>query len=100
MKLRIKYGVGKWVMWGYKGRMIYPFLLFSQARDDVEDWLFRHEMQHVYQLRRLGWWRFHAQYLWSLIRVGYDKNQFEVEAVASQHDTLTFEERKLKYATK
>ena len=86
-------------MWGYGGRMIYPFLLFSAAPKEVEDWLFRHEMQHVYQLRKLGWWRFHLQYLWYLARFGYKRNPFETEAVAHETDSLTFNERLLKNAS-
>ena len=85
-------------MWGYKGRMIYPFLLFSQAQGDVLDWLFRHEMQHVYQLRKLGWIRFHLKYLWLLIRKGYKRHPFEIEAVDSELQELTQEERRLKNA--
>ena len=78
--------------------MIYPFLLFSEVRGAVADQLFRHEMQHVYQLRKLGWIRFHAKYLWSLIRHGYTDNDFEIDARAHEITPLTRDERRLKNA--
>jgi hypothetical protein len=42
-----------------------------------------HEYVHVWQSRTLGWWglKFIVKYIWYLIRYGYEKNPFEVEAV-------------------
>jgi hypothetical protein len=93
MKLKVKYNVGKWIMWGYGGRALYPFMLFAKSRDDVPDWLFRHELEHIYQAVKLGWWRFHLKYLWYLIRYGYGNNPFELEAVEKSADPLTEVER-------
>jgi hypothetical protein len=41
-----------------------------------------HEYVHVWQSRSHGWWGlwFMAQYVWYLIRYGYENNPFEVEA--------------------
>ncbi len=97
MKLRIKYDVGRWIMWGYGGRVLYPFILFRQAKEDVPDWLFRHELEHVYQIRRMGYIWFHIKYLYLLIRHwSYDKHPFELEANERQDDPLTNKEKELR----
>ncbi len=96
MKLRIKYDVGSWIMGKYYGKVLYPFMLFSEAQEDVNDRLFRHELEHVYQIRRMGWLVFYVKYLWLLLRNGYDNHPFELEAKARQYDPLTDKERRLK----
>ena len=96
MKLRIEYNMGKWIMWGYGGRLLYPFMLFAKSQEGVPDWIFRHEMEHVYQVRRNGWLRFHLIYLWELLRHGYKNNPFEVEARATESFELSDLERALK----
>lgn len=95
MKLRIRYGVGRWLMGRFKGKVFYPFVLFSQPQDQVTKWLFRHEMEHVYQVRRKGWLRFYITYICQAIRHGYDAAPFEIEASKRQYDPLTEEERKI-----
>lgn len=51
--------------------------------------LFRHELQHCYQMKRLGWWRFHWEYLKELVKNGYRQNKFEVEAYDIDNTPLT-----------
>lgn len=100
MKLRIRYE--NWVctrapFLGYPaGIVLYPFMLFKRRKEEVSDKLFRHELQHVYQVRREGWLKFYLTYLWYQMRYGYAKNPYEVEANAVENDPLTPEERKLK----
>ena len=94
MKLRFHYDMGKWIMWGYGGRVLYPFILFKMAKKDVPTKLFRHEMEHVYQVQRVGWLVFHARYLWYLIRGGYDNNPFEREARMRANEPLTATEER------
>lgn len=98
MKLRIKYNVGRWLMWSYRGKVLYPFMLFSEAQTDVSEQLFRHELEHVYQIQRMGWWVFYLKYLWLLMRHGYQQHPFELEAEARQDDPLTEDELELKNA--
>ncbi len=74
--------------------MLYPFILFRYPKKDVPTELFRHEMEHVYQIMRLGWWVFHFRYMWYLIRGGYDDNPFEVEARMRQKEPLTATEER------
>jgi len=80
MKVRVKYGCGRWIMWGYKGRVIYPFILFAQKPKEVPGWLWVHEHHHIIQIRRDGYWTFHIKYIWWLIKYGYENNPYEVEA--------------------
>lgn len=94
--MKIRYNVGKWIMWSYRGKVLYPYVLFRDAKEDVPDWLFRHELEHVYQVQREGWLKFHVKYLYWLIRYGYDHNPYELAAIKIQSKRLTIKERKLK----
>lgn len=83
--------------WSWIGGMvIYPFMLFKRPKEEVSDRLFRHELEHVYQVRREGWFKFYLTYLWESIRRGYKSNKYEVAANAVENTPLTAEERKLK----
>lgn len=90
---KIKYNVSKLIMWGWQGKVFYPYVLFAQSKEDVTDELFRHELEHVYQVQRMGWWKFYISYLWLAIRHGYDLHPYEVEAVSHQTEPLTTVER-------
>ena len=92
-KLRFKYSVP---LFGLRGIVLYPFVLFSQSREDVSEQLFRHEMEHVYQVRLDGWLSFYFGYVFLLLIYGYKKHPFEVEAREYENDPLTDEERRLK----
>jgi hypothetical protein len=46
----------------------------------------RHEVAHVLQYEREGWFGFLAKYLWYSIRFGYKQNPFETQARESQTD--------------
>lgn len=71
--------------------VLYPYVLFSDSRERVDALLLRHEIVHVRQVRRLGWWRFYSHYLWEYFRhrcsgmegeAAYRKISFEQEAYA------------------
>lgn len=49
-------------------------------------WL-RHELKHVEQYQKLGYFRFIVLYLWYSFRYGYYNNPFELEARAAEEDT-------------
>ena len=42
-------------------------------------WL-KHELCHIEQFRRYGFFRFMVMYVWESMRKGYYKNKYEVEA--------------------
>ena len=46
----------------------------------------RHEVAHVLQYHREGWFGFLAKYLWLSLRFGYRQNPFELEARDAQTD--------------
>lgn len=96
MKLRFKYRFLPFRRLAIGGMVLYPFVLFKRSKEDVSDRLFRHELQHVYQVRREGWLKFYLTYLWYQVRYGYSKNPYEVEATSFENDPLTPQERKLK----
>ena len=52
----------------------------------LDDRVLRHEAAHVEQWRRYGLFGFLVRYLWWHFRYGYDRNPFEVEARAAEHD--------------
>jgi len=75
--------------------VIYPFVLFKAKRKNVSEQLFRHELEHVYQVEELGWFSFYISYLWLLVRHGYDDHPYEREAYAAEHSDLDEWERNL-----
>ena len=61
------------------GRTIY---LWNASKEDLlknKNWL-RHELVHVRQFLRYGFFPFIFMYLWESIKRGYYHNKFEVEA--------------------
>ncbi|MEO7310642.1 MAG: DUF4157 domain-containing protein [Chitinophagaceae bacterium] len=46
----------------------------------------KHELKHVEQYRKNGYFGFLAKYLWESIWHGYTNNKFEVEARAAEND--------------
>lgn len=95
MKLRIKYG--SWmVRKGYTAWVLYPFMIFRAKKAGVSDVLFRHELEHVYQVRRDGWLVFYVKYLYYLARYGYLKNPYEMDAREAETQPLTTVEKGLK----
>jgi len=89
---------------GANAMVIYPFILFETQRFRYEKnppytrRLFRHEWQHVIQVRREGWFRFYASYLWQQITKGYDDNKWEVEARMYEDEPMPDECEQLFYA--
>jgi hypothetical protein len=80
--LKVREFVCPWLFGKYrikaKAIVLYPFVFY---RSELSKFLFReHEMVHVDQVRRLGWFKFYISYLIEQYRVGYQNNKFEVEA--------------------
>ncbi len=95
MKLRVIYNT-RLVRKGYSAWVLYPFIFFRQKQEAVSDSLFRHEMEHVYQVMRMGWWTFYFKYLYYLWKLDYDDIPFEMAAHAMQDLVLTPTERRFK----
>ncbi len=80
--------------------VLYPYVLFAQPRQKISASVLRHELVHVQQVRRLGWFRFYFAYLAEYSRhlwrlrdhfQAYLAISFEAEAYRLQ-DRLTLEE--------
>lgn len=95
MKIRVCYST-RLIRQPYAAWVLFPFMLFRGSKEEVDDRLFRHEMQHVYQVQRIGWWKFYASYLWLLYKHGYASHPYEVEARERETDKLTTVERYFK----
>ena len=46
----------------------------------------KHELCHIEQFKRYGFFRFAMMYLWESMRKGYYKNKYEVEAREAELD--------------
>ena len=93
MKLRFKYNRN---LYGWAGIVLYPFVLFSRKKEHVSDKLFRHELEHVYQVRKMGWWRFYLTYLYEMARYDHEDRSLEIMANAMENVPLTLVEQMLK----
>jgi hypothetical protein len=77
------------------GRTIH---LHNTSRNEfLEDrrWLL-HELKHIEQFRRYGFFRFIVLYLAESIRHGYSNNKYEIEARAAERDEKIYDRWKLK----
>jgi len=96
MKIRVIYRFLP-IRWTWIGGItIYPFICFKRSKGEVEDYTFRHELEHIYQVQELGWIRFYLTYLWESLRHGYRRNKFEVAARDIEDTPLDKYERNLK----
>ena len=93
MKVREIHGSRIARLLGVGAITLYPFILFRDAEPAGE--IVTHERIHVAQVRRVGWLRFYAGYLWQYARgrlhgLGHDGAyraiSYETEAYAHQHE--------------
>ena len=72
--------VSKWVIpWGY-GITLTPNLILIRKDSIDKIYVREHELIHVEQMKRLGYFRFLYEYFKELIKVGYMNNKFEIQA--------------------
>lgn len=94
MKVRCVYKF-PWFWRQYRAFVLYPFIFFKESKEEVSETLFRHEWEHVLQVRALGWFRFYRDYLLETWRVGYTRNRFEIAANEVQNRPLTFDQKRV-----
>jgi hypothetical protein len=46
----------------------------------------RHELAHLGQMRRDGWFKFWVQCLWWYFNPGYERSPYEIEARLAEHN--------------
>jgi hypothetical protein len=93
--MKVRYNVTRLIVWK-AAIVLYPYVLFRRGKREVSDRLFRHELEHVYQVKRMGWFKFYSTYLWYSLRHGYWNNPYEIEARAMENEPLTDAERALR----
>lgn len=84
---------------------MYPYIFFALTKDQMmsypkRSWspnysekLYRHEWIHVEQVRRMGWFKFYATYLFRMIGKNRFTHPYEKEAYGRQKDPWTDEIR-------
>lgn len=83
-----------------RGLVLWPKMLFAEPADEIPNWLFRHELEHIYQVVRFGPWKFYFLYFLYSVRYGYTGNPLEIEAQDAQQEMLTPDEAELLWKLK
>lgn len=93
MLVKLVYDSGIARFLGVGAITLYPFILFNMTRQEaIDNYTLDHEFVHVRQVRKLGWLRFYASYLWKYIKglvktrshtVAYFCISYEQEAYAA-----------------
>lgn len=84
MTFRIVYNAW-WMFWA-EGMVFGPWVWFRGK--EVDDRLFRHELQHCYQIERKGRLNFYFNYIRLWFRHGYRNHPYEIEAYMAQTERL------------
>lgn len=91
----------------YRGVVLYPYIIMRPRifltktlgadlmNNKLElETLFRHELEHCYQIQRYGVLRFYLKYVWIFLLKGYRNHSLELEATEVQRVKLTPIERR------
>lgn len=85
----------KWFPFKYRGIVLWPFVFLRPYPDErFNTVLFRHELQHCYQVKQRGVIWFYIRHLYLLMKHGYWNHPDEIEARNNQTNVLTPEEFK------
>jgi len=76
-----------WMFWA-KGMVVGRWIWFRKwcLYDDA---VYRHEIEHVYQMKRSGRFRFYFDYLWLFLIHWYKNHPFEIAAREKENKKLT-----------
>ena len=85
--MKFKVLTGQWWLFWAAGMVIYPYVIIKGKNYSKR--LFRHELQHCYQIEERGVWGFYSQYVIDILKYGYRKHPDEVEAYRIERDPLT-----------
>ena len=72
--------------------VLFFWMFVNKDKNDFTDRHYRHELEHCYQVKRMGRIKFYATYLWLLIKHGYSNHPYEIEADERANDPLTEQE--------
>ncbi len=103
MKIKLKFN--NWIakLLNVGATVWYPYILFSVDRATAEKYkIIEHEMIHVRQVRKLGWFKFYVSYIFIYFKnwfkygntgLAYRNHPYEMEAFENEHKiVLTPEE--------
>ncbi len=99
MKVKLRWNSKLPKLLGVDAITLYPYIFFKDSPNELgSSILVRHEMEHVRQVRKLGWFKFYSSYLVDIViglfKYGnygeaYEANKYEVEAYGRQTTPLT-----------
>jgi len=93
--LKFRYDVGWCRKLRIAGVVIWPYIFFAADKKTISPAIFRHELQHVYQIVSMGVFKFYLTYFWYSIRYGYEHHPLEIEAIEAALKPLTSTEELL-----
>lgn len=76
--------------------VFWSWIWVGLPRDKFTDQHFRHELQHCYQIERLGRLKFYALYVVLWFKHGYNEHPFEIEAEIYEREPLSPKEKQWK----
>lgn len=87
MTIRTATGLIAWYMraFGFAGWASFWRVIYVLPGHENDQRLLRHEAKHLEQIERDGRVVFSIKYLWWLVRYGYWRNPYEVEARAAEN---------------
>jgi len=91
MQFKIVYNAW-WMRKGW-AMVLWPWMWVNLSKTEFTNRHYRHELQHCYQVKRMGVLKFYTSYLWLWIRKGYENHPYELEANERQFDPLTDQEK-------
>lgn len=100
VKIRYNHWIPK--VLGVSAITLYPYILIKFPREPHFPRVLKHEMQHVRQVREIGWWKFYFSYLWEWFKnllehrnhkSAYVFIPYEVEAYKLEVEKFTDAER-------
>jgi len=80
---------------GVRGIVLWNRIRFAEPANEVPNWVFRHELEHAYQIIRDGHLTFYIKFFYYSVRYGYQENPYEIEAREAQQKPLTQNEEEL-----
>jgi hypothetical protein len=87
---------------GLEGIVLYPFVILSTTKEKTRTSVFKHEITHVYQVKREGFFCFYCKYLCHIFKKAcscstdiFIENEFEDEAYDNENNPLNKEELQL-----
>jgi hypothetical protein len=76
-------------MFGFKGLTTPWKQIYIMEGYENSQWLIRHELKHIEQMQRDGWFTFHIMYFYYLLKYGYYENPYEIEARNAENKLYT-----------